>query len=83
LVLNKVKLFTVCPFLSWEIIIQMIESYVLSPQFTDIFWMLFLPLQSSSRSKGICIFNESCCKYKTESSKELTSLSSHCYHFIP
>lgn len=83
-VLNKMKLFTVCPFLSKGIITQMTESYVLWPRFTDILKFRSPSLKSSSRSKGICIFNLSCCNCKIKPSKKLRRFSSSRYcHFIP
>lgn len=78
------KLFTVCPFLSRELITQVTESYVLSPYFTDTLKPLSTYLRRSSRNKGICIFNLSYCNCKVEPLKKLGMFSFLYYcHFIP
>lgn len=78
------KLFTICHFLSRELITQVTESYVLSPYFTDSLKPLSAYLRRSSRNKWICIFNLSCYNCKVEPFKKLgmSSFSYYC-HFIP
>lgn len=78
--LNEMKVFTVCPLLSREIITQVTESYVLSPHFTDILKPLSASLRNSSRSKGICIFNLSCYSCKIEPSGEVFTLTLLLFH---